>query len=185
VKGWALRFQASIEQLTPEAAALLLSVGLVLGVFPVMGCPTLLCLCAGFGLRLNQPALQLINNVCSPLQLALLIPLERAGGWLCRGLPAGDGSVAAKIAAAALHAIAGWACICLPLGLVIYGILVFAMHYVKIKASECPPRPDPLAPANSSPGEELSPNGILLTNSGRDRWIWRRPWSPRWRINAT
>ena len=124
----ALRFRASVERLSPEEAALLLSVGLVLGVFPVMGCPTVLCLMAAFGLRLNLAALQLLNNLASPLQLALLLPLERAGACLCGGAISGGGSVASHLGAAALHAIAGWATICVPLGALLYIVLAVAMR---------------------------------------------------------
>jgi len=33
-------------------------------------------------LRLNLPAIQLVNLVVYPLQLALLVPFLRAGAWL-------------------------------------------------------------------------------------------------------
>ena len=49
LKAWVSRLAASLEGLSAEQVALLLSVGLVLGVFPIMGCPTLLCLLAAFG----------------------------------------------------------------------------------------------------------------------------------------
>src|ERR1700679_4030488 len=81
----ALRFHAAVRELSPQQVALLVSVGLVLGVFPIVGCPTVLCLLAAFGLRLNPAALQVINNLSSPLQLALLLPLGRAGALLCGG----------------------------------------------------------------------------------------------------
>ena len=57
MKGWVLRFQASLAELSPEEIALLLSVGLVLGVFPIMGFPTVFCVLAAIGLRLNWAAL--------------------------------------------------------------------------------------------------------------------------------
>mgnify|MGYP003701109759 CR=1 FL=1 len=128
MKAWALRFLASVEDLSPEQVALLLSVGLVLGVFPIMGCPTVFCMLAALGLRLNLAALQLLNNISSPLQLALLLPLARAGAWLCGGAISSDGSAAGKLYAGALHAIAGWACICIPLGALLYVILIFVMR---------------------------------------------------------
>jgi hypothetical protein len=128
VRSWVERFGASVEELSPEHVALLLSVGLVLGVFPIMGCPTVLCLLAAFGLRLNFAALQLLNNVSTPLQLALLLPLERAGAWLSRGAVSADGSPASKLGTAALHAVTGWACVCVPLGAVLYAILVLLMR---------------------------------------------------------
>ena len=128
MKARVLRLQTSVAELSPEQAALLLAVGLVAGVFPIMGCPTVLCLLAAFGLRLNIAALQVLNNVSSPLQLALLLPLERAGAWLCGGAAPAGGSAAARLGAAALHAIAGWACICIPLGALLYVILVVVMR---------------------------------------------------------
>jgi uncharacterized protein (DUF2062 family) len=45
------------QGLTPERLALSLAVGLVLGLFPVVGLTTLLCLAAGFAFRLNHVAL--------------------------------------------------------------------------------------------------------------------------------
>ena len=128
MKSLILRFRASVEDLSPEQLALLLTVGLVLGVFPVMGCPTILCLLAALGLRLNLAALQLLNNMSTPLQLALLLPLARAGTALCGGAASGGVSWTGILGLAALHAVTGWACICVPLGGMLYFTLVFAMR---------------------------------------------------------
>jgi hypothetical protein len=128
MRRWVSRFRISIGKLSPEQAALLLSIGLVLGVFPIMGCPTILCLFAGFALRLNAPALQLLNSVTSPLQLVLLLPLERIGASLCGGVETNGTSSIGKLGLAAIHASAGWACICLPLGVLLYFLLVCAMR---------------------------------------------------------
>jgi len=122
----ARQFLASLEQLSPEQVALLLSVGLVLGVFPIMGVPTFLCLAAALRLRLNVPALQVLNSMTSPLQLALLIPLERAGAWICRTAPAAGNSMMGKIGMVATHAVLGWLCICVPTGVLLYFALVRA-----------------------------------------------------------
>jgi hypothetical protein len=112
------RVRISLEQLPAEQVALLLPVGLVLGVFPIPIIPTFLCLAAAFTLRLNAAALQLLNNVTSPLQLALLLPLARAGAWFC----AGEEGVPAfgMIGKVALQAVMGWALICVPLGALLY-----------------------------------------------------------------
>jgi hypothetical protein len=126
VKAWALRVRASLEELPPEQIPLLLSVGLVLGVFPIMGVPTVLCLLAGLGLRLNLAALQVINNISSPLQLALLLPLARTGAWCCGGTP--GSSAAGRLGIAALHAVAGWACLCVPAGMLLYFVLALSVR---------------------------------------------------------
>ena len=67
---------------TPEKIALSLSAGFVLGVFPALGWSSLLCAAAAWMLRLNLPAIQMVNWVAYPVQLALLIPFIRCGEWL-------------------------------------------------------------------------------------------------------
>jgi hypothetical protein len=117
MKSWWPKFRASILELSARQIALLLIVGFVLGVFPLPGFPTLFCALAAFALRLNIPALQLLNNVTSPLQLALWLPLSRIGAWISGKavLP-----IAGNMAAAAWHAVLGWACICIPFGVALY-----------------------------------------------------------------
>lgn len=68
--------------LTPEKLALSIVLGVVLGVFPVIGATTILCGIAGVALGLNQPVIQSVNYVVYPLQFVLLIPFVRAGEWL-------------------------------------------------------------------------------------------------------
>ena len=71
-----------LQGTSPEKIALCLSCGVTLAVFPVIGATTLLCLAAALALRLNLPAIQAVNYLASPLQLALLLPLIRAGEFL-------------------------------------------------------------------------------------------------------
>jgi uncharacterized protein (DUF2062 family) len=59
--------------------ALSLALGIALGVFPVLGTTTALCALAGLALRLNLPAIQIVNYFVYPLQIALLIPFFRLG----------------------------------------------------------------------------------------------------------
>lgn len=70
------------QGITPEKIALTVALGGVLAVFPILGSTTLLCGLAAFCLGLNQPVIQLVNYLCYPLQLALLLPFYRAGEWL-------------------------------------------------------------------------------------------------------
>jgi uncharacterized protein (DUF2062 family) len=65
--------------LSPEGLAWSLSVGLALGINPMYGTSTVLCLGVAMLFRLNQPAMQLANYLAYPLQLALLIPFIRLG----------------------------------------------------------------------------------------------------------
>jgi len=68
--------------ISPERLALGMAVGLVLGIFPVIGSTTLLCIFAAFLLKLNLPAIQLVNYLAYPLQILLLIPFFHFGAWL-------------------------------------------------------------------------------------------------------
>lgn len=67
------------QGLTPERLALSLAVGLVLGLFPIVGLTTLLCLAAGFAFRLNHLALQIANHLAYPLQITLVLAFVRLG----------------------------------------------------------------------------------------------------------
>jgi len=69
---------------TPEKIALSIALGLVLGVFPVFGITTLLCLVAAFGLRLNVVVMELFNYLAYPLHIALLVPFLRLGERILR-----------------------------------------------------------------------------------------------------
>jgi uncharacterized protein (DUF2062 family) len=70
------------QGITPEKVALTIAIGLALGVTPVIGSTTLLCTIAAIVLRLNLPAIQLVNGLVYPLQLALIIPFVRGGAWM-------------------------------------------------------------------------------------------------------
>jgi len=72
------------QGVSPEKIALTVALGLSLGVVPVIGSTTMLCTLAAVTLRLNLPAILLINGLVYPLQLALLVPFLRAGAWIFR-----------------------------------------------------------------------------------------------------
>jgi uncharacterized protein (DUF2062 family) len=67
---------------SPRRLALTLALGFAIGCLPVIGVPTLLCAALAIVLRLNLPAIQAANYAAMPLQLALVVPFVRLGGWL-------------------------------------------------------------------------------------------------------
>jgi hypothetical protein len=75
------------QGLTPEKLAFTIALGIALGVTPVLGSTMLLCSLAAFAFRLNLAAIQLVNWLVYPFQLALLIPFYRIGGWAFRTPP--------------------------------------------------------------------------------------------------
>jgi hypothetical protein len=70
------------QGITPRKLALTCSLGIVLGLFPVLGTTTLLCLAAALLLRLNIPLIQLVNYLAAPLQLVLIVPFIKMGSAL-------------------------------------------------------------------------------------------------------
>ena len=79
---------AQLKQgVTPEKLALTVALGLVLGIFPILGATTLLCGAVAIALRLNQPVIQLVNYFAYPVQLALIIPIYQAGEKLFGNAP--------------------------------------------------------------------------------------------------
>src|SRR5579871_1971275 len=67
------------QGITPHKIALTLVLGVLLGVIPLIGASTTLCLVAAFAFRLNLPLIQLVNYLMYPLQIVLLIPFVQAG----------------------------------------------------------------------------------------------------------
>jgi uncharacterized protein (DUF2062 family) len=112
--------------MSPEAAASIVALGVVFGVFPAPLCPTLLCALAALVLRLNPPAIQLVNYLVYPLQIALMAPFVSLGGWLFRAAPSPTAAhnaawrTASLIWTSGAHAIAAWFCVCAPLGALLY-----------------------------------------------------------------
>ena len=76
------------QGITPEKIALSIALGFTLGVTPVLGSTSILCVLAAVLLRLNLPAIQLVNYCAYPLQVALLVPFIRVGEWMFSAQPA-------------------------------------------------------------------------------------------------
>ena len=84
---------------TPEKLSLAIALGFVLGIFPVLGLTTVLCIVVAAALRLNQAAAQVGNVLSTPFFIALMIPFVRFGERL-------TGSEAFPLAAEQLREVA-------------------------------------------------------------------------------
>jgi uncharacterized protein (DUF2062 family) len=92
---------AQLKQgLEPRKAALALSLGLWLGLLPLLGVTTLACLGVALAFRLNQVLMQAVNYLAYPLQLLLILPFYAAGARVFGG-PALTLSLAQLLARAA------------------------------------------------------------------------------------
>ena len=127
--------------------------GAVVGVFPVIGTTTGLCVAIALAFRLNQVAIQAANYAVYPLQLALLIPFVRLGEHVTGAarLPLALTSIVAAFTSdfghalwtfstALLHAALGWALCAVPACLMLYLVLRPVMtHVAASRAASSPP----------------------------------------------
>lgn len=102
---------------------MILAVGFVLGTFPVYGVPTLLCVVAARVLRLNPMALLAVNQLATPVQLALFVPFVRAGWHVSVST---SSPLFLKLAACACQAISGWCFVAVPAGVLLHFGLLYA-----------------------------------------------------------
>ena len=129
------------QGITPEKIALSIALGITLGVTPVLGATSILCFLAAVVLRLNAPAIQLVNYFVYPLQFALLIPFIRMGEWIFAARPASLSvaqivnliradvwSAIAILWTATMHALVAWLAIGSLASLVIYLLLAPALR---------------------------------------------------------
>lgn len=106
---------------TPEAVSAAVAVAFALAIVPVIGVTTLLCLLAGRLFRLNHIVMQVVNHVCYPLQLVLLVPFVRLGETIVGAEPIAlspsalidefnqsFGGFVAKFGLAYVHGLLGW-----------------------------------------------------------------------------
>lgn len=75
------------QGITPEKIALTIAVGSALANFPFFGTATL-CLLVGIALRLNQPIIQAVNILFTPIHLVLIPIFFERGNWLFGVAPA-------------------------------------------------------------------------------------------------
>jgi len=110
-----------LQGTSPGKIALCVACGVTLAVFPVIGTTTLLCTVVAVTLGLNLPAIQAINWLAAPLQLALLLPLMRMGDSLFAAhrsplsaeqlftmVRQHPGSAATMLGLSTLHAVIAW-----------------------------------------------------------------------------
>ncbi|HUN83485.1 MAG TPA: DUF2062 domain-containing protein [Terracidiphilus sp.] len=132
--------------ISPQRLALTLALGFAIGCLPVIGIPTALCLMIALTLKLNVPVIQAANYAAMPLQIALMIPFVRLGGWMLS--PGHQGTLAAQImhgtasqmfrasGGLAWQALAAWLVIAGPAVLVMTLGLTPVLKRVRVVAGE-------------------------------------------------
>ena len=72
---------------SPEKLAWSIAAGLLIGINPILGSTTLLCLALALLFRLNVAASQIGNHIVYPLELILVIPFIRAASRIFHTAP--------------------------------------------------------------------------------------------------
>lgn len=138
------KFAGFLRQGTsPKALAISTTIGLLLGIFPVLGVTTLVMTAIALRFRLNLPLMLTVSYLIYPLQIFLIIPFIRFGEWISGSTPIvltleslerafSENFFAALqgLGEANLLAVYGWALIALPTGLMVYGVMVPAFRYL-------------------------------------------------------
>ena len=107
--------------LSPQDLSLAVVVSLGLGINPIIGSTSLLCLVAGRLFRLNHLVMQTVNYLAYPLQFLLLVPFVRLGEFMtgAEALPLSPSLLieefqrsfwgfVAKFGMAYVHGLLGW-----------------------------------------------------------------------------
>ena len=91
---WERRVVAPIKQqltqgVSPQRVTFTLGIGSVCSLFPFLGFTSLLNLGVGLAMRLNQPILQILNQLLGPVQLVMILIYVRGGEfiWGTQGQP--------------------------------------------------------------------------------------------------
>jgi uncharacterized protein (DUF2062 family) len=72
---------------SPEKLAWSIAAGLLIGINPILGSTTILCLALAFLFRLNVAASQIGNHIVYPLELILVIPFIHAASRIFHTAP--------------------------------------------------------------------------------------------------
>jgi uncharacterized protein (DUF2062 family) len=135
------------QGVTPRAIAASMATGAVIGIFPVLGTTTAICLAVALLLRLNLVAIQILNWLVYPLQVLLIIPFIDLGQRLFSDTRVVLSLVEIQSAFAQgwvqaigrfwglmLNGVFAWAIVSVPVGIVVYLVLVVVLQRAGICA---------------------------------------------------
>ncbi|MBI1225161.1 MAG: DUF2062 domain-containing protein [Bacteroidetes bacterium] len=134
---------------TPKALAKSTTIGLLLGVFPMLGVTTLMMGAISVRWKLNLPLMLAVSYLIYPLQIVLLIPFVRVGEWLT-GVAHADFSLDAlaesfatnftaalvDLGTSNLVAVLGWCLLALPVGMLLYIVLMPSFRFILNKRQQ-------------------------------------------------
>lgn len=146
-------FVAQLRQgVSPRKLALTIALGVCVSAFPIVGVTSIMCFVLGLLMGLNQPIIQFVNWLASPLQMGLLLAFVRLGERLVHAphLPFSISQLSATFHASparffhefglvALHSIIGWAAVAPVAGLLLYFLFLTVARRTIVLPSEAAP----------------------------------------------
>lgn len=130
------------QGVSPQRLAFTLVLGCCFGCIPMVGISTVLCALVALKLRLNQPAIQAANYAMLPLQIVLVLPFVRLGGWMMASsshAPAQTAQLLAHfsplhlaggVAHLATQALLAWFVVALPTVLLLTPVLAHMLRHI-------------------------------------------------------
>ncbi len=129
------------QGMSPQRLALTLALGFAIGCIPVVGIPTVLCAGLALSCRLNLPAIQVANYLAMPVQLVMIVPFVRMGGWLLASGSAPTPStreilghspfqLVTQMTSLAEHALLAWVVMAIPAVAVMTVMLTVALRRI-------------------------------------------------------
>ena len=138
--------QLLAEGTSPQKLALTVATGSTIGLFPVVGVTSALCVGAAIPLRLNLVFIQVVNYMVYPIQLVLFIPYLKAGNHffqltqhpvnyqnLLHIVQTDTMAALGEFGYLLLSAILLWAVIALPLSFILYRSSLKYLKRVQVK----------------------------------------------------
>ncbi len=149
---WGLLADQLKQGVSPQKIALTLTLGVCVSAFPLVGTTSLLCLLLGLWLGLNQPIIQFVNWLASPLQMGLLPAFVRLGEWLVRAprvsfsipelwarLRSSPAEFLREFGLTGWHGILGWAVVAPAAGIFLYSIFLPVTKHLAAQTKKMPP----------------------------------------------
>ena len=128
--------------LTPQKLAITIALGIIIGIFPVIGATTLLSALIAVVFRLNMAVIQLVNYLSYPLQLLLFLPFLKAGNYFFEGdpIPSIESMLNEPLLAiqkfwfANLLGVGVWSLVVIPIFGIVYYVLLSILKKAAISA---------------------------------------------------
>lgn len=137
---------------TPQGLALSFCIGVLMGVFPMLGVSTWFITLLAVRTPINLPLTITLSYLVWPIQVILVLPFMRMGEWMfaAKPLPLSLEQLEAAFSAdffgalgkfwdATLYALSGWGATAIPTAVLLYVVLFQALRYFFRKRQAVPP----------------------------------------------